>query len=187
MAGTGIPLCWTGDGGVNYSDGPGSSGLAGVFHRVLDRISGLSSLSTRLIFLAALTLMGIFIVDPTPRLRRVTDAPPYIWPKNCPKLPIQLYPPEALKPGYKGAISYSQIWPSSSVIPCACADEAYRIRDYRKKYGLMKAGRGPAKFYRVGLDAVQISEKNKNGQCYKSAVYRNFFEQENSKYGVSRK
>jgi hypothetical protein len=165
-----------GSGSVSYEEDRDNSGLSVVLSHVLDWLGKSSKWRWGIIFAVAFTLLGIFLIDPTPPLRRVVDALPYVWPKGCPKLPIQVYPPEALNPGYSGAVSRLQIWPSNRIIPCACADQTYRIIDFRKKYGLMKVGRGPAKFYRVGSDAVQISASKKVGMCYKDHAYENFFQ-----------
>jgi hypothetical protein len=98
-------------------------------------------------------------------LSPVFNAPPYIWPKSCPKL------------NYAFAASRGD-----DLIACECADEEYRIYDWVKR-GLMKSGKGGnAYFYRIEDNAVQISiiSHGKDGEkCRISHLQAGFFSQDN--------
>jgi hypothetical protein len=76
------------------------------------------------------------VTQPVRPLQPVIGAPAYVWPKKCPKDDFTSKPDEA-------------------IIPCACADEKYRILDWPQR-GLPSGAKG-MRYYRIGNDAVRLS------------------------------
>lgn len=83
--------------------------------------------------------------------RPVIGAAAYVWPEGCPK---DNY-------AYKPAVA---------IISCACADPRYFIVDARER-GLSGSGKGRNEFYRVGNDAVQISQNYFGTDAGKCVIY----------------
>jgi hypothetical protein len=87
-------------------------------------------------------------------LAPVTDASPYLAPTGC-------------------LVNRAEL-DTNKYISCACADDRYRISDALQR-GLVKSGRGPTKFYRVGNDAAQLEPGRDPKECWVGTVARNFF------------
>jgi hypothetical protein len=147
MARSGILLCWTGVGRVSYGDQNDKADFSKSFMMIrnVNQIGWFA--------IIAVIAFGFFyaLSDPKP-IARYVDAPAYAWPKGCSKILIST---------------------SAKPIPCECADEKYRIPN-PNQIGLIKMGRGPAKFYRIDDDAVQISFRNQK-KCILEIMYKNTF------------
>jgi hypothetical protein len=140
---------------MSYSDDPGTSGLGGVFRRVIDRLGELSQLSWGITVAGVTFTILYFVSGPNLQLTHVLDAPTYVWSRACPE-------------------SFRSKLEELNIVPCECGNERYRIFDY-SSLGIIKSGRGPALFYRIGNDAVQLTRLRDPSECQILTNYRGLY------------
>jgi hypothetical protein len=141
---------------VNYSDDRENSRMGISFSRVFERLSRLSQLSRGVIVAIVASPILYFISGPNKPLTRIIDAPTYIWSSGCPN-------------------TYESKLVVQNIIPCGCANERYRISNY-SGLGIIKSGRGSARFYRIGNDVVQLVQLRNPLECRILTEYRNIYE-----------
>jgi hypothetical protein len=142
-----------GDGGVSYID-PDPV--------IVEEIKGTKKLKVLLLGGAFLTLCVLALTYEEPNYTPVENAEPYEWTDSCPEDP------------------YSK---EGAITKIACDCQKYEMSDWLERGLPTRGPRGGTRYFRVGNDAVVISEGWDN-ECRVSHIERNFFKVKVSEKGL---
>jgi hypothetical protein len=160
MAGTAIPFCWMGGGGMMSYSNPESEGHDDP--QCKSKI-GLISLSVSLVALAY--FLGSALLEKPRSLRPIIDAEPYVWPEGC---PIRQY-----KDG--------------EYVSSKCLVSEYQIHDWYDR-GLPQPSRTPKNekiYYRIGSDAVSyVCSWGDMKKCWILKINHNFFKNKHNNQDI---